>query len=314
MTTIRKPPHGSLDWLLIRHRDDDGRCRFGASEAPTLMGANPWANLTDLAIEKWSEPQESEPNAAMERGNVLEPALIAHAATLLGQPVTTPDVMYAEGRLIATLDGITDDGTIIVEAKTTTAYSSDDECPAAYWWQVQAQLACVPTAHYGIVVVLDKRMRLGQWKVPRSEFDIAALMARADVIGDIIDRHELPNADETLTEAQVKAVWPKPTGTVALPTSAVAVIDEWQAAREARMDAEEREQVCRDRLAAMMGAAEVGTVDGHPVLSFKSRRAVLRIDTKAMERDHPSLVEQYRVPGLATRVLRTASGRGGSRD
>lgn len=310
MTTIPKPPHGSLDWLLVRHRDDDGRCRFGASEAPTLMGANPYASLIDLAIAKWSEPQESEPNAAMERGNVLEPALIAHAATLLGQPVTTPDVMYAEGRLIATLDGITDDGTVIVEAKTTTAYASDDECPAAYYWQVQAQLACHPTARYGIVVVLDKRMRLGQWTVVRSEIDIAALMARADMIGDMIDRHELPNADE-LTEAQVKAVWPKPTGSVELPVGAVALIDEWQAHRAARMDAEEREQVCRDRLAAMMAGAEVGTVDGHAVLSFKSRRAVTRIDTKALERDHPSLVDEYRVPGVATRVLRAFTERGG---
>lgn len=312
MTTIPKPPHGSLDWLLIRHRTDDGRCRFGASEAPTLMGANPYASLIDLAIAKWSEPQESEPNAAMERGNVLEPALIAHAATLLGQPVTTPDVMYAEGRLVATLDGITDDGSVIVEAKTTTAYSSDDECPAAYYWQVQAQLACVPTALYGIVVVLDKRMRLGQWTVLRSEIDIAALMARADMIGGMIDRREVPAADQ-LTEAQVKAVWPKPTGSVELPAGAVAVIDEWQAARAARIDAEEREQVCRDRLAAMLQDAEVGTLDGHPVLSFKARKPLQRIDTKAMERDYPSLVAQYRVQGAAVRVLRSFGDRGADR-
>ena len=225
---------------------------------------------------------------------------------LLGQPVNTPDEMFTEGRLIATLDGITDDGRIIVEAKTTTAYSSDDPVPPAYYWQVQAQLACVPTATYGLVVVLDKRMRLGSWVVVRNDADIAGLLLRADEIGDCIDARQLPVEAEP-TEEQVKMLFPAPAGVVELPASAVALIDAWQAAKAARTDAEALEQQYRDRVAALLGEAESGTLDGRTLVTFKARKGSSRLDVRGLERDHPALVDQYRVQGAPTRVLRSYS-------
>ena len=80
---IPKPPHGSLEWHQIRHRDEQDRVRFGASEAPILAGVSKYETITSLALRKWSPPEVNEPNAAMMRGNILEPALITYAEQIL---------------------------------------------------------------------------------------------------------------------------------------------------------------------------------------------------------------------------------------
>jgi putative phage-type endonuclease len=298
-----KPPHGSLEWLQLRHRDARGRVRFGASEAPTLMGVNPYASVTDLAIAKWSPPEVSAPNAAMERGNILEPALVAYAEQVLGQPVTTPEVMWSVGRMMATLDGITADERTIVEAKTTTAYSSDDPLPDSYYWQGIAQLACVPEADRVLFVVLDKRMRLGTWELRRDDVRIAMLLARADEIGEMLDARQLPD-DAPLTESQVKSLYPSPTGTLELPPRAVELAHALNAAKTARQMFEADEQQVRDELAAMLGDADTGTVAGEVVVTFRARKGSTRLDTKRLEAEHPDLAAAYQVTGSTTRVLR----------
>lgn len=306
---IPKPPHGSLEWHQIRHRDEQQRVRFGASEAPILAGVSKYETITSLALRKWNEPEVNEPNAAMMRGNILEPALITYAEQILQQPVTTPEVMYAEGRLIATLDGLTADGFTIVEAKTTTAYSSDDELPEEYFWQVCAQFACVPEATSALVVVLDKKMRLGSWVVNRSSHleEIAQLVLRADVVGAMFDCGELP-ADAEPTEAEVKRLFPTPDGAVELTSAEVALLEEWHAWKQQRELAEEQEQQVRDKIARILGTHDTGTFGGVPVITFKTRKGVSRLDTKSLERDYPEIVANYKTTGAPTRILRMTGG------
>jgi putative phage-type endonuclease len=306
---IPKPPHGSLEWHQIRHRDEQDRVRFGASEAPILAGVSKYETITSLALRKWSPPEVNEPNAAMMRGNILEPALITYAEQILQQPVTTPDVMYANGRFIATLDGLTEDGATIVEAKTTVAYSSDDELPEEYFWQVMAQFACVPDAHTALVVVLDRKMRLGSWTVTRSSHQeqIGELVLRADLVGAMFDCGELP-ADAEPTESEVKRLFPTPDGAVELTQSEVALLDEWQAWKQQRELAETEEQKARDKIARMLGGHEAGTFGGVPVITFKTRKGVSRLDTKSLERDYPEIVANYKTAGAPTRIMRLTGG------
>lgn len=302
MGKVPKPEHGSLEWHQLRHRDQYGRVRFGASEAPTLMGCNPFETVTDLALRKWSPPEVTEATAAMARGNYLEPALVAYAADVLGQPVSTPDEMFTVARLIATLDGLSADGETIIECKTTTAYSSDDQIPDSYYWQAVAQLGCVPTAHKVLVVVLDKRMRLGSWEVVRSD-DVDRLFDRADEIGDLLDGKQLP-PDAPLTEKHVRAMFPEPSGSVELGANGAEALELFVAWKARYDEAEAEMQSARDRLVAVLGPAEIGTVDGSPVVSYKSRKGSSTVDWKAVARDHGSLLDKYRKQGAPTRVLK----------
>lgn len=308
-TQISKPTHGSLKWLEVRHRDEQGKIRFGASEAPILMGVSKYQTLTDLALAKWSDPEVKEQNDAMVRGTVLEPALLDFASQVLGVKVTTPEVMYAQGRFIATLDGVTEAGSTIVEAKTTTAYSCDDPMPVEFFWQAVAQLACTD-AEAVRFVVLDKRMRLAMpnhWVVYRDnvEDEIIQLEEVAEQVGQALDARKLPDG-ATMTETHVKMLYPDSHGTKELGTDGIVAVNEWQAARDAREYAEQIEREARDRLTAMLGEAEVGTVDGQKVVSYKSRSTGSRLDTKQLELDYPDLVAKYKKPAGTTRVLRSS--------
>ena len=302
MDTVKKPAHGSQEWLELRHRDKYGRVRFGASEAPVLMGVSPWANLGDLTIAKLGKVGPTPPSPAMTRGNVLEPGLISWAAELLGEKVVTPDVMYTVGRMIATLDGLSESG-IIVECKTTTSHSSDDDLPEEYYWQVVAQFACCPFAQEAVVVVLDKRMRLGHWRVLRNQEDCDRLLDRADQIGDVLDRGETP-AEVEFTEKQAQIRFTGPAGEVELGKRGLFLVEEAQAWAQARKDAERNEQACRDELSHLLGAYEYGTFDGQRIVSFKARKGQSKVDWKQLAADHPDLLNRYRVKGAPTRVLR----------
>lgn len=309
MKAIDKPTHGSLAWLQVRHRDETGRTRFGASEAPILMGASKFETLSSLAIRKWSEPEVTTPNASMMRGQILEPALITYAAELLQQDVFTPEQMFINGRLIATLDGLSDDGEWIVEAKTTVAYSSDDELPDEYFWQVVAQFACVPMANNALIVILDKRMRLGSWTLTRSSVQdaIDLLLARADEIGECLDKHELPKEAEP-SEDEIKSLFPNPAGAIELTAEIVQAIEMWQAFKQAKEEAEENEQKYRDQIARFLADKDTGSLNGQSVVTFKARKASSRIDVTRLAADHPSLVDKYRTTGKPTRILRLVNG------
>lgn len=303
---IPKPAHGSMPWHEARRHDENGLIIFGASECPILMGDSRYRNVIDLAISKWNPPEVTAPNEAMERGNYTEDGLLRFAADKLGFPIHTPNIMFGFGRLIATLDGIDDSGTVVVEAKTTTRYSSDDELPNEFFWQALAQLICVPTAEKVVFVVLDKMMRLTlAWEVHRHHHEQAmeVLVARAEEVGRMLDRRELPS-EMPLTEDQVKALCPEPVGEVELGRDGLFLVDHYSAARQARMEAERKEQEARDALANVLAEAEYGLIDGVRVISFKKRKGALRLDAKSLEAEHPSLVAKYKKQSESTRILR----------
>ena len=309
MGQILKPEHGTLEWLTVRHRDENNKVRFGASEAPILMGVSKYQTLTDLAFAKWSDPEVIEQNEAMMRGTFIEPSLLSFAAFVLNADVTTPEVMFTNGRMIATLDGLTNDGRVIVEAKTTTAYSCDDPMPLEYYWQAVAQLFCTDAEEVRFVV-LDKRMRLvmpQHWVVERdlAIHDILTLEAKAEEVGAVLDARELPDG-ATMTEAHVKMLYPKAYGTKELGVDGINAVAEWMSAKQAREDAERIERETRDRLTAMLGEAEIGTVDGQQVVSYKSRSTGMRLDMKQLEQDYPELVAKYKTKTGTTRVLKSS--------
>ena len=72
MERILKEKHGSKEWLLSRWRDEQGRCVFGASDVPVLMGASPYKTRGELYADKLNEPQVQADSAVFRRGNLLE--------------------------------------------------------------------------------------------------------------------------------------------------------------------------------------------------------------------------------------------------
>jgi hypothetical protein len=69
MHTEPKPPHGSAEWLAVRHRDPQGRARLTASVAGVLFDCHPFITPAELATQMLAEtPPEASWSEAIERG------------------------------------------------------------------------------------------------------------------------------------------------------------------------------------------------------------------------------------------------------
>lgn len=309
MKVIPKPEHGSEAWLLARWRDDDGRVVFGASDAPALMNASPYTSRGDLFVDKLQRPTVKESNAVFHRGNVIEPVLVAEAGRLLGVSVVTPDVMYCDDRFRISLDGVDDpaDPAVVVEAKTTTRYrvSDQSDLPVEWLWQGYAQTLVTGAPVY--FSVLDRDMNLSLIECPQNDEAIDALRTEADAFAAVVESGNMPDSLDEFSADQIATLTQsvKPVALrVDLPADALALVEQLVMARSMRKTAEQEEAQAKDELARLLRGAEIGSIGGMDVVSWKSQGGKPRVDTRALLEAHPELRTQFTVAGAPFRAMR----------
>ncbi|GEM_PF-657524 len=131
---------GTPEWREWRHSG------IGASDAPVIMGENPWKTAAELLREKRGAVREREQNEAMARGNQLEPQARARYAVRTGKNVNSACLQNRQfSWLRASVDGITSDGNAVVEIKCgEKVYNSTVQSgrpPDYYYGQLQHTLA-----------------------------------------------------------------------------------------------------------------------------------------------------------------------------
>jgi putative phage-type endonuclease len=92
---------------------------IGASDAPTIMGENPWSESDYLLREKLGRVAEFKGNAATREGNALEGEARRKASAYLGihfDPSIIQDGFHPF--LAASLDGVSEDASYILEIKS----------------------------------------------------------------------------------------------------------------------------------------------------------------------------------------------------
>lgn len=304
MKSIQKPEHGSLQWLETRHKHD-GKTIVGASEVSSVMGVNPYKNIIDLAIEKMQPPQVRAQNDAMKRGTYLEQGLLDYASAELGCTIVTPDVMYLNGRIISTLDGLTNDPSRVFEVKTTTGWVQGDPCLHEWFWQAQAQMHCTGVDKVTFIV-LDRQLRITMFDVLRDDEAIADMVDKVEAFCTAIDDERLPEEVE-LSAEQVSKLHPTPdAGEIEIGTAGLELVQRWQAAKEMLKHYQDEEQTLKDALANLLRNHDAGSIDGHKVITFKSQ-STTRFDSKAFTEANPELAKQYSKPS-SFRVMRVVKG------
>ena len=102
---------GTPAWLAWRSQG------IGASDAPTIMGENPWKSAAQLLEEKSGRPKPSS-NAAMARGSALEPEARRRFESKFGLPMEPACMQSLKMEwLRASVDGIAADASRVVEIK-----------------------------------------------------------------------------------------------------------------------------------------------------------------------------------------------------
>lgn len=316
MQIINKPTHGSLDWLDIRHRDDDGRCTLGASEAPALMDSSQFMSQADLWHRKTTPPQITEPTAAMQVGNDLEPALVSVLSRRLDLPMITPDVMYRAGRFTVTLDAIDAESAdrpprIIGEVKTTRKYSiaSLDDVPTEYLWQIHAQQYV--TGADAWLIVLDRDLRISVIEIPRNQVALDHLAEQAELFCAQVDDGVPPQGlIDQMTADQIASLWRPERRVAALAVDALDWIRDLEDARNLKRQAEQIEQAARDHLARLLLDADEGEINGQTVITWREQKGREYVDVAAMRSAEPDVVARFTKQQQPVRVMRTVKQKG----
>ncbi len=308
MERILKQKHGTQEWLMDRWRDGRGRCVFGASDVPVLMGASPYKTRGELYADKLNAPQVQADSAVFKRGNLFEAPLLENASDFLGVKITTPNWVYRDNRFSISLDGVDDwdEPTVVVEAKTTTRYAIGDSCdlPVEWLWQGWTQQAVMNCPVW--FSVLDRDLRLSMVCCPSNIGAIDCLRAEAEIFGNWVDQNKVP--DEELNSFSADAIArifkAEPTS-IELDPVVINLLAELEDARSQSKQASELEAKAKDAIAQMMKGNEVGLVAGVQVVSWKQQAGKMSLDIARLKADQPELVKEYEKQGNPYRVMRT---------
>ena len=313
VTLIPKPPHGSIEWLRTRHRDENGRCTLGASDAPALMQASPFSTRADLYHSKRMPPKISETSAAMQVGNILEPALVAELGRRLGVEMVTPNTMYRRDRFTVTLDAIgvdSDAPAVIGEVKTTRRHRISDisDVPHDYLWQCWAQMLVMDRPVW--LIVLDKDMNISTHEIPRNEQALETLRIDSEkfcAAVDNADERELVLLIDDLTADQIADIVKPIDRSIELNSEQYDWVRELSDARDLKRQAEMIEQAAKDHIARFMLDATIATYDSRKVLTWKEQAGRASVDMASLRAAHPELISEFTQQGQPSRVMRLST-------
>lgn len=138
--TIVNLQQGTTEWLEWRSNG------IGASDAPAIMGENPWKSSAHLLSEKLGTAEKFGGNAAMAKGTVLEPE--ARRRYEVFSNVCVAPACLQSNKLSwqrASVDGLAADGNAVVEIKCGESVykrtASSQQVPSYYIGQLQHILA-----------------------------------------------------------------------------------------------------------------------------------------------------------------------------
>lgn len=299
MTALTIPkPTDRLDWLKARHGF------FNASDVACLYDAHPHRDIADVVADKLApEAIDNGQTEAMERGNRLEPVLLDWFGDRHGCKVTTPDRLYVNGVLMATLDGeVVGNDDVWVEAKTTA--DRWDEVPTHVYWQMTAQAAASGRTE-GWCVWFDADLRLKQAKVTPAPEHVADVLARAEQFMAFIEMGMTPEGVQ-LTADHVLTMFPKPeVGTwVTLDDAGRDAIVAWEEARTERIAAEKREKALKGPVASLLSGAEGGKYQGLPIVTWRCNKDGEGFIAGEHEAGEPECHAKYTRTTKGARVLR----------
>jgi predicted phage-related endonuclease len=259
---------------------------LGASDAPAVVGTDPFRTVVDLWAEKTGRiPSGSDHDGAVLNqrsiGSALEPLLLQAAARDLGVPLA-PQVWYRhpDAPLGCSVDGLALEATppTLVEAKTCgilnrpsrllAAYGEDgtDEVPESVLIQVTHALVVLaaqpnlpPIRDALVMALLGDGRGLRRYHVA---FDPALaeelLGAELDFWRKHVEADERPR-DEPPSMATLQA-WRRRADVSAVPVDPVIML-EWLAARAAAKQAVANEDTFKRMLLAELGDAEAGSCE-----------------------------------------------------
>ncbi len=186
-----------------------------------------------------------------------------------------------------------------VEVKTATGYARE---PLPYWLdQMQAIMLCTGSER-GWLVWFDSTLDLQYTKIDADHERQAAIVDGAERFMAAIDMGIVPDWVK-LDYANQLALHPTAAGKVELDDAGMNWVTALAQARAHRLAAERDEERIKAEVAGLLGDNEVGTFCGAPVVTWKSVKGSMTLDTERLKAEQAPLLESYWVPRAPSRRM-----------
>lgn len=292
---------------------------LGASDVPALLGLSSFQSPWSLWASKVGLLPPTESTDRQDLGHDLEPILAKRFTRARPGLAVAGEQTWCQhpehGWARATVDGLVvpDRPGATLDDLLGVAEWKSDGGPASTWRggipeRIQAQcqwqmlVTETPRAWIG---VFHSGFRFEVYELERDDEDIAFILERAKRFweGHVVTGEPPPIDGSDATAAAIAAIYPEHQAgkAVELDPSDLQLRD---IAKElVKMHKEHLAEV-ENRIRERLGDAEIGAVDGVPVLSYRAQQRS-GIDLEALRRDHPTIAQTYS-KSTTHRVLRAA--------
>jgi len=293
------------------------RQTLGSSDAPAVVGVDPWRSAADVYYSKTTE-LEDRPSQAMQIGNRMEPVLLDWAEEKLGISLQRIVMQVAEQfPLAANLDGLCVDA--VVEAKYVGPNAADywgepdtDQVPDHVLVQVMHQMIVTRRELAWVPAAICRYQGLS-FEMVRVEFD-------ADIAGNILEietawweRHVMSRVcptDEPAHLDTLKKIRRLP-DSILLDAAAGAIAAMLWAQRQEKSEAvkaaEDEHDDVTARILALLGEHDAAQLPDGRLICYREENAGKRLDFNRLRMEHPALFEELSEP-TTRRVLRLKKG------
>ena len=283
-------------WLEYR------KTGIGGSDASVVCGINKYRSPVELWLEKTGQLPYQEAGEAAYWGTQLEPVVRSEFTKRTGIEVKlVKQLLLSEEHpfMQANLDGICehpDYGTCIFEAKTASAYKSNEwenSIPAEYMLQIQHYMSV--TGYKGTFIAVLIGGNTFKWKYIERDDEIIEMLIHleADFWEHIVNNTPPPLDGSEASEKFLSDRYPEsiPQSRIILPPEADVLIKEYDKETAILNKAAERRQRAENLLKEMLGDNENG-ISENRIISWKSIFQE-RLDSKSLRAEHPDLYKKY---------------------
>lgn len=296
--------------MLTEQQRLDRMKGLGGSDIGAILGLSPYSTPYDIYASKiyLPEPENLAPDDPKNLGNQLEKEILDwycwHNQKSLIYPPTFMHIQHPY--LLANLDGLTDDRTIVVEAKSVSTDKRSEwgeegtnQIPPHYLLQV-AHYCCITQTPQAHVVVQWRDHKSSPWKAKQHSVftydrnaELEKVFLKESI--DFWNNHVLarvPPSSKTVSDSNKK--WPKPIAGASVEAT-LEVQEYVQRLSKIKKDIkqlESEESHCEMMIKEFMSDREHLTVEGKKLARWVLQQRT-SLDTAALKKNEPEMCAKY---------------------
>jgi putative phage-type endonuclease len=276
------------EWLNHRQKS------IGGSDAPSIIGLNPWSSPYTVWADKLGKLPPKEDNEAMRQGRDLEFYVAERFTEKTGKKVrrennilVNPDYPFAHANVDRMVVG-EDAG---LECKTTSALNmknfKNGAFPDTYYVQcVHYMMVTGCKKWYLAVLVLNKDFMV--FEIYRDEEEIEALAKSEEEFWKLVEAKTSPVADgATSTTSTISILYPESNDESVNLFAYEADLQQYMALSAQIKELEKMKDEMANKVKAFLGEAGNGESDGYKVSWTSSSRSTF--DSKRFASDHKDI-------------------------